>query len=344
MRQVFREAGSRKPEDGFAESPGEFQLLVFWKGANPFRERFGLDKSDGNRLVAAMIAALLAGDWLARCSQFRSRIVDEGVMETLQQGKDLDEVGGTGWNLNGSGQLAAGEGQREFDFGKVLRRGRLLIHRPCIVAEVPAYPELLLLDWLRGCGRGRWRCAWLCGWGQHESLADQSETLLWEFGLKKLVVGAGKQVSVAICDGGDQVVNDDGLVVQGSLLVGVGGQLNWLNGARLPGKDGPQTGVVAGDGDGEQGFKRAGVEVGHENRARMRSQPGGGAVPACRDVDQNLRCRCSGDRFRRADHVDCLRIDDGAQLDVAEVVGRRKEFCFGQGVVETRHGDADQGS
>jgi len=157
----------------------------------------------------------------------------------------------------------------------------LLVHRPCIVAKEPAGPELLLLDRLRGFGGGnRWRAR--LGWrSEDESLADQSEALLWEFGLKKLVVGAGKQVRGSVCDVGHQVVNDDGLVIQGSLLIGVSGQLYWLHGTRLLGKDGPQTGIVAGYSQGEQGFKGAGVEVGEEDGARMRSQPGGGAVPAC---------------------------------------------------------------
>ena len=148
----------------------------------------------------------------------------------------------------------------------------------------------------------------------------------------------------SVCDVGHKVVDDDGLAIEGSLLVGVSGQLYWLDGARLLGKDGPDTGIVASYGEGEHGFKRAGVEVGEEDRPQMRSQPGGGAVPARRDVDQNLRCRCRGDRFGRADHVDGLRVDDGAQLNVVEVVGRRKELGLGQGVIETRHGDTDQGS
>jgi hypothetical protein len=92
MIQVFRETGSGKLEDGFAESPGELLLLVFWKGANPFRESFGLNEADGDGLVAAMVAALLARDWLARSSQFRGCIVYEGIIEAPQQGKDLDEV------------------------------------------------------------------------------------------------------------------------------------------------------------------------------------------------------------------------------------------------------------
>ena len=103
MIQVFRETGSGKLEDGFAESPGELLLLVFWKGANPFRESFGLNEADGDRLGAAMATALLARDWLTRSSQFRGYIVDEGIIEALQKGKDLYEVGGTGRDLHGGG-------------------------------------------------------------------------------------------------------------------------------------------------------------------------------------------------------------------------------------------------
>jgi hypothetical protein len=54
---------------------------------------------------------------------------------------------------------------------------------------VPADPELLLLDWLRG---GLRRRAGPGGRGQDESVADESETLFWEFGLEKLVVGPGE--------------------------------------------------------------------------------------------------------------------------------------------------------
>ena len=101
--EAFHETGGGELLDGLAESPGEFLLLVCGKGANPFGEGLGLDKADGNRVVAAMVAALLARDWLARSSQFGGCIVDEGIIEALQQGKNLHEIGRTGRDLHGGG-------------------------------------------------------------------------------------------------------------------------------------------------------------------------------------------------------------------------------------------------
>ena len=206
---------------------------------------------------------------------------------------------------------------------------------------MPAGAELLLLDWLRGCGRRGWRRAGPGGRGEDESVADESETLLWEFGLKKLVVGAGKKVGGTVRDVGHKVVDDDGLAIEGSLLVGVSDKLYRFDGARQLGNDGPESGIVAGDGEGEQGLKRAGVEVWQEDGAGMRIEASRGAMSVGRCIDQDLSCR--GEGFRRTDDVDGLAVYDGAQLDVAQVVGGRKQLGFGQRVIETRHGNAHQG-
>jgi hypothetical protein len=47
--------------------------------------------------------------------------------------------------------------------------------------------------------------------------------LLGEFGLEELVFRAAEEVGWCAGDGGDEVVNDDGLAVERALLVGVGG-------------------------------------------------------------------------------------------------------------------------
>jgi len=68
------------------------------------------------------------------------------------------------------------------------------------------------------------------------------------------------------------VVDDDGLAVECALFVGVGGQLNRLDGAGLFGDDGPEVSVVAGNAEGQQSFKGAGVKVGKENGSGVRGQ------------------------------------------------------------------------
>ena len=65
------------------------------------------------------------------------------------------------------------------------------------------------------------------------------------------------------------MLDGDGLAIEGSLLVGVSGQLYWLDGARLLGKDDPQIAVVVGEGDGQQSFERAGIEVGEQDGGGM---------------------------------------------------------------------------
>jgi len=61
------------------------------------------------------------------------------------------------------------------------------------------------------------------GRSQDEALADEGEALLGKFSLEKLVFGAGEEVGLGAGDGGDHVVDDDGISVQRALLVGVGG-------------------------------------------------------------------------------------------------------------------------
>jgi hypothetical protein len=112
--------------------------------------------------------------------------------------------------------------------------------------------------------------------------------MLGKFGLEKLVFRAGEEVRFGAGDGGDQVVDDDGLAVEGALLVGVGGQLDGNDGAGLFGDDGPEVAVVAGYGEGQEGFQRAGVEVGEEDGGGVRGQAGGGAAAVGGDVEENL--------------------------------------------------------
>jgi hypothetical protein len=76
MSKALGKTGGRELLGGLAESPGKFPLLFFGEGANPFGEGFCLNEADGNCLVAAMGAALLAGDWLSGSSQIRGNIFD----------------------------------------------------------------------------------------------------------------------------------------------------------------------------------------------------------------------------------------------------------------------------
>src|ERR1700677_684428 len=62
----------------------------------------------------------------------------------------------------------------------------------------------------------RWR-AGSGGWCQHKSLADQGKTLLREFGLKKLICMTGKEIRLGAVYGSDEMVDDDGLAVEGAL-------------------------------------------------------------------------------------------------------------------------------
>jgi len=67
--------------------------------------------------------------------------------------------------------------------------------------------------WCGLCGGGRGGrgvCRWWCGRGagfgggsEDEAVADQCEPLVGEFGLEKLVIGAGEEVGIVAGDGGD---------------------------------------------------------------------------------------------------------------------------------------------
>ncbi len=192
---------------------------------------------------------------------------------------------------------------------------------------------------LSGRGLGRWglgrRGAGFGGRGEDEACADNGEALLGEFGLEELVFRAGEEVGFGAGDGGDEVVDGDELAVEGSLLVGVGGQQDGGDGAGLFGDDGPEAAVVAGDGEGEEGVVGAGVEVGKEDGGGMRGQAGGGAAAVGGDVEEDL-----GGVGRGGDG-DRGVVDGGAQLDVPEEVGRGELLGFGEVVVEALHGDAD---
>jgi hypothetical protein len=159
-----------------------------------------------------------------------------------------------------------------------------------IVPE-PGVKEVLrlLLGWWSVCIGGR--CAGFGRWREDKPSADEGKALQGEFGLEKLVLRAGEEVGGGSGDGGDQMVDRDWLAVEGSLLIGVGSQLDGLDRGDLRtgllGEDGPETGIVAGDGQGKQGFKSAGVEIREEDSAGMRVQPDGGTAAVGGDVQQN---------------------------------------------------------
>ena len=133
---------------------------------------------------------------------------------------------------------------------------------------------LLLSGWSGRWGAlSRWRGRWgarFGGRGEDEAFADQGKAYLGKFSLEELVFGAGKEVGIVAGDGGDEVMDRDGLAVQSSLLVGVGGEPDGNDGACLLGNDGPEVAIVIGYGQGQKGFQGAGVEVGEED--------GGGVV------------------------------------------------------------------
>jgi hypothetical protein len=114
----------------------------------------------------------------------------------------------------------------------------------------------------RRCGRqiGR-RGAGFGGRGEDKALADQCEAPLRELGLEELIFMAGEEVGFFAGDGGDYVVDDDGITVECALLVGIGGQLDGLDGAFLFRDDGPKVAIVAGHGKNQKGFQSAGIEV-----------------------------------------------------------------------------------
>ena len=118
----------------------------------------------------------------------------------------------------------------------------------------------VLCRWRGGILLGR-RCAGLGGRGEDEAIADQSKAQLWELGLEELIFRAGEEIGFSAGDGGEQVMNDDRLAVERTLLVGVGSQQDGNDGAFFFRNDGPEVAVVAGHGKREEGFQSAGVKV-----------------------------------------------------------------------------------
>ena len=95
-----------------------------------------------------------------------------------------------------------------------IREFRTILRLPC-VPDRDGSGHLGFLFGGRGA-RGRGRC-------EDETVADQSKAWLGEFGLQELVFGPGEQVGIRPGDGGDQVVDQNRLAIEHSLLVGVGG-------------------------------------------------------------------------------------------------------------------------
>lgn len=146
---------------------------------------------------------------------------------------------------------------------------------------------------LRRCLR---RCGWCAGFGRRgedEAFADQSEALLGKLGLEKLVFGAREEVRIRVCECGDEVVNGDGLAVEGSIFVGIGGELNGDDGAvlcaGLLGQYHPEVAVVLFDSDGEKRVEGAWVEIGKEHSGWMKSKASGRAAAVGRNIEQKLR-------------------------------------------------------
>ena len=136
--------------------------------------------------------------------------------------------------------------------------------------------------------------------------------MLGKFGLEELVFRAGEEIGRGAGDGGDKVVDGDGLAVEGALLVGVGGELDRLDGAGLLGNDGPEVAVVAGDGEGQQGFKAPGSKSGRKTAAGC----GARRVVELRPLAEMLSEKLGG--VGRGGDVDGRAVDDGAQLHVAQ--------------------------
>lgn len=183
----------------------------------------------------------------------------------------------------------------------------------------------------RGCSEG------LGGRRENESLANEGEALLGEFGLEKLIFRAGKQVGRRAGDGGDEVVDCYWFGVESALLVGIGGELNGRDGSGLFGDDCPEVAVVGSGGDGEQRLQGSGIEVRKKDGRLVGIEPGGVGAAVGRDVQEELLSVGLGD------NIDSGIVDDGAELNVEQRVGRREFFGFGEGVGEALHLHADQG-
>jgi len=98
--------------------------------------------------------------------------------------------------------------------------------------------KMLLGGWGLRLGLG-WRGAGFCGGSEDEAFADEGEAGLGKFGLEELVFRAGEKVGIGAGDGGFEVMDGDGLAVEGALQIGIGGELDECNGAGLLGDDGP---------------------------------------------------------------------------------------------------------
>jgi len=96
-------------------------------------------------------------------------------------------------------------------------------------------------------------------------LADEGEALLGEFGLEELIFSADEEISGCAGDGGDEVVDGEGLAVESALLVRIGCELDGCDGSSLLGDHGPEVAIVAGGGNGQQSLQRAGIEVGEKD-------------------------------------------------------------------------------
>src|SRR5580700_390856 len=119
---------------------------------------------------------------------------------------------------------------------------------------------------------------------QDKALANQGKSLLRQFRLEKLIFRTGKEVGISSGNGSNKVMHGDGLAVEGSLLISVGGQPHWLNGAGVFRQNRPQVAVVLLHRKRQKRFQRAWIEIGQKHRPGMRSQPGTGALSACRDI------------------------------------------------------------
>ena len=170
-----------------------------------------------------------------------------------------------------------------------------------------------------GCGRG---CKGLSRWREHESVANEGEALLGQFGLEELIFRSGKEIGAVPGDARDQVVGHNRLAIEGALLIGISGELDGFDGACLFGDDGPQAAVVGARGHGEKRFEGARIEVGEEDSEVVGFEPSGAGAPVGRDIQEELRSVGLGH------DVDGGVVDDGAELDMKKAVGGRKLFSL----------------
>lgn len=123
---------------------------------------------------------------------------------------------------------------------------------------------------------------------QLEATADEGESLLREFGLEQAIVRAREEICFRSCDRGDEVMHGDRLAVERALPVRIGCELHRLDGAFLPGNDGPEAAVVAPGREGKECIESAGIEVWDDNRAGMGGKAGESLAAAGGDVEEDL--------------------------------------------------------